>query len=398
MPVESVSSPIPSARTASGVPVDRTRPSGAPVLRSVVVVPDAVVEPALRSGRGELAALALRLRGALREAGQAEAEAMTVADDPAQAAAVEARRSALAAQVAHHRRELDRKVAQAREDAVRRVEEAGRRGAGMIRDELLLLARQDQPAAGRDEATVTVTLSPPSVPQRPALTLIDLSDRDPAPEPMAVPAEDAAFVADVDGLVEAVGPVVPTAAAATAWSPLPDAHRPDRVIDPSPTAPVPPPPAAAPPQTDVPGPAQAAPVTGPTTAAPPVPSLAVLIPDGQGGTTTAYLPMSSLFAGPFAGYGMMPGAVAPPPVGLVPGPVAHPYAPGWVPAQQHYAPVPYGVPVQPYGAPAPAPVAAPEARDATPPEPLLRRLLHIDVVLPVLAGLIVLIVLFAWVG
>jgi hypothetical protein len=106
--------------------------------------------------------------------------------------------------------------------------------------------------------------------------------------------------------------------------------------------------------------------------APSVPSIAVLVPQPDGTLATAYLPLGAAFGMPASGAVNGDG----PSVGIPP--FAGPVYPAASSTGQH-----------------PAVHVAPPA---APREPFLRRLLHLDVILPILAALIVLIVLFAWVG
>ncbi len=333
------------------------RPGGAgagplPALTPVAVAVDVAVEPLLRAASATLSAMVLRHRAATAAADQAEDAASTADRDErsANAQGLAERRAELELDLADRRRRHDQELDWVRAAAVEQLEAARRDALATV-------------ATATAELDVAVT----RFERRPQRT-------EWSPASSSAPATGAPVERS-----EPVAAVAPIAAAA-----VPVAPHPPRTPDPVVAVP------------DGPAPSWASDLSShgevpPPTFAPATGFLAFVVP-GSEGRPDSVLRLPVVTTGE--------GSVAPAPSPTPAAPeVAVPAPPAASASQAAALPPPpvHAAPAPPTAA-IPAVVAHPAAPPSAPEASLLRRLLHLDVVLPLVAVAIVLVVLLAWVG
>lgn len=334
-------------------------PAGLPPLVPVLVAADVdAIEEHLRSERAVIARLSLRLRTVRHQAEVAEQQAATASVDTTarERALVEAtlaqrlvdRRAAMAAAVAAAEQEAADLVGRAQARADEYVASAH----STLLDALLHPGEPLPPLPprpGREDLAIAGPPAPASQPEaRPSHETespeghVDASPADPSP--FAPPVDPPSAVE-----ADAVPPSGP-AADARSDAPLAPAPSPDTSGDEPPAA------------------AQATP-SAPTVPAPPPPSPQLASPE-------ALMGMASIIA------------------------AMQPYLAAAQPAMQTWAAAPAPVPDGASAVPGPTVGMAPPppAAPPVPTPPLWSRLLFADVLLPLIAAVIVLIVLLAWVG
>ena len=357
---------------ATGSDADRTRVA-APSLTPIQVASGPEVEQQLRSARASLASLNLKVRTAARAADLAEAEvpADLVDDQTLQQAAalnlarqrqaedeLAARRTELAADLQREQAEADGVVEAARVRAVAIVAEPTQR--------LDALLRSVRPAEA-GAAEVNQRAEPPA------------EKHDVSP---LLAASLAAGVAAVGGAAVHAGdhdhdhdhddhePVDQVNVAPVEVPPAPVA---DTVAAPVVEAAAVPAPGAAVAVTAAPTPV----AVGPGAAAP-APYLAYIVPSPDGSVQPALLRLPTYPQ-------QQPQMMQAVPVQMIAAPAWSQPAPGW------------GQSAPAWGPPAPGWGEAPVVQQPAPKTPFLKRLMHLDVLLPLLAVVIVLAVLAAWV-
>lgn len=325
----------------------------APAFEVRHTVPCAEVEPLLRAARAEVAMLTLQLRSALHEA--AELEQALAEEEPSEAP--DALRADLDELVQARRRELDRELDDARAEAARLVEAARAEAAAVV----ARVAEQQREAArrSREQGSAPTRLGAGGRDDEDSEPAPDVADAEPdaggaangTPPPrrlqvVADKADEADDHPDADR-ADSVPPAadsVPPADAPTsvAVSPAAGAPTADPVppADDAPTSVAMPPVAAVPPETPAPATPDA---LGPAA----TPDLVSQIVQGAVAAAVAQV-VSTMQGGGMSGPALQPVTVRPPAVG--------------------------------------------------PRQPIWRAALHLDVVLPLFAVLIVFVVLLAWVG